>query len=151
MSHTIYEPFSQRMIFICSLARFFMHIWQERMLHYIMNEIKPLTLLVFIMGVKKCLIESVYSSIRSVKKHGLKGQCVLVPADMEKIQTSLSRACNDDLMISPVLKRRLNDSNYVVKKVIRPDLVNHWFLWYKYLSRVKFPHRFDSVVLIVRT
>ena len=27
---------------------------------------------------------------------GLKGQCVLIPADLKKIQTSLPRTCNDN-------------------------------------------------------
>ena len=55
--------------------------------------------------------------------YGLKGQCVLVPADLKKVQTSLPRACNDDHLISLALKRRLSGSNYVEKQVIRPGLV----------------------------
>ena len=54
---------------------------------------------------------------------GLKGQCVLVPADLEKIQTILPRSC-DEYLISLALKRRLTDKNVVNKQQIRPTLVN---------------------------
>ena len=38
---------------------------------------------------------------------GLKGQCVLVPADLKKVQTTLPRSCNDEHIITLALKRRL--------------------------------------------
>ena len=38
-------------------------------------------------------------------QHGLKGQCVLPLADLEKIQTILRRSCNQECLISLVLKR----------------------------------------------
>ena len=38
-------------------------------------------------------------------QHGLKGQCVLQLADLEKIQTILRRSCNQECLISLVLKR----------------------------------------------
>ena len=51
-------------------------------------------------------------------------QCVLVLADLKKVQTSLPRACNDDHLITLALKRRLSDRRYVDKPVIRPGYVN---------------------------
>ena len=45
---------------------------------------------------------------------GLKEQCVLVPTDLKKVQTSLSRARSDDD----------SDRGYADKPVIRPGLVN---------------------------
>ena len=57
-------------------------------------------------------------------QHGLKGQCVLVPADLKKIQTTLPRSCDDEHLISLTLKRRLSDTSYVNKQNIRPALVN---------------------------
>ena len=55
---------------------------------------------------------------------GLKGQRVLIPADLKKIQTSLPRIFNVDHLITLALKRRLSDRRYVDKQVIRPGLVN---------------------------
>ena len=37
-------------------------------------------------------------------QHGLKGQCVLVPADLEKIQTISPRSCDEEYLISLALK-----------------------------------------------
>ena len=37
-------------------------------------------------------------------QHGLKGQCVLVPTDLKKIQTILSRSCDEEYLISLALK-----------------------------------------------
>ena len=36
--------------------------------------------------------------------HGLKGQCVLVPTDLEKIQTISPRSCDEEYLISLALK-----------------------------------------------
>ena len=55
---------------------------------------------------------------------GLKGQRVLIPADLKKIQTSLPRIFNDDHLITLALKRRLSDRRYVDKQLIGPGLVN---------------------------
>ena len=55
---------------------------------------------------------------------GLKGQCVLVPADIKKIQKVLPRTNNKEYLISLALKRRLSDSNTVDSQMIRPALVN---------------------------
>ena len=57
-------------------------------------------------------------------QHGLKGQCVLVPADLNKIQTTLPRTCNDDHLITLALKRRLTDKSAFHKQHIRPALEN---------------------------
>ena len=57
-------------------------------------------------------------------QHGLKGQCVLVPADIKKIQTVLPRQCDDNHIISLTLKRRLSDKSFFTKQNIRPALVN---------------------------
>ena len=37
-------------------------------------------------------------------QYGLKGQCVLVPTDLEKIQTILPRSCDEEYLISLALK-----------------------------------------------
>ena len=57
-------------------------------------------------------------------QHGLKGQCVLVPADMSKVQDILPRTCDDNVLISLNLKRRLSDRHYVSRQNIRPAFVN---------------------------
>ena len=57
-------------------------------------------------------------------QHGLKGQCVLVPTDLKKIQTILPRSCNEEYLISLALKRRLTDKSVVHKQQIRPAFVN---------------------------
>ena len=38
-------------------------------------------------------------------KHGLKGQCVLVPTDLKKNQTILPRSCDEEYLILVALKR----------------------------------------------
>ena len=55
---------------------------------------------------------------------GLKGQCVLVPADLKKIQTELPRTCGDNNIISLALKRRLSDRGAIHKQNINPKNVN---------------------------
>ena len=57
-------------------------------------------------------------------KHGLKGQCVLVPTDLEKIQTLSPRSCDEEYLISLALKRQLIDKSVVNKQQIHPALVN---------------------------
>ena len=42
----------------------------------------------------------------------------------KRVQTSLSRACNDDHLITLVLKQCLSDRGYVDKQVIRPGIVD---------------------------
>ena len=57
-------------------------------------------------------------------QHGLKGQCVLVPADLKKIQTILPRSCDEEYLISLALKRRLSNKSAFNKQQIRPVFVN---------------------------
>ena len=38
-------------------------------------------------------------------QHGLERQCVLVPADLKKIQTILPRSCDEENLISHAIKR----------------------------------------------
>ena len=57
-------------------------------------------------------------------QHGLKGQCVLVPTDLKKIQTIHPRCCNVEYLISLALKRRLTDKSAVNKQQVRPAAVN---------------------------
>lgn len=56
-------------------------------------------------------------------QQGLKGQCVMVPANLKKIQTVLPRSCSDESLISLALKRRLTDTSVVNKQNIRPAFV----------------------------
>ncbi len=57
-------------------------------------------------------------------QHGIKGQAVLVPADLSKVSTSLPRATPDGQFIALALKRRLSDRHDVCKQFIRPAVVN---------------------------
>ena len=71
------------------------------------------------------LISQIIPFMYIVAKHkgaqfGLKGQCVLVPADLKKIEKSLPRPCDDNCVISLALKRRLSDQSYHRKQNIRP-------------------------------
>merc|ERR1711973_723516 len=75
------------------------------------------------------LIAQIIPFMSIVPKHkgaqfGLKGQCVLVPADLKKIETSLPRPCDLNCVISLALKRRLSDKSYHRKQNIRPVKVN---------------------------
>ena len=59
-------------------------------------------------------------------QHGLQGQCVLVPANLRKIQgitSTLPRTWNDEAVIS-LFEKRLSDTSYVNKQNISPVLVN---------------------------
>ena len=57
-------------------------------------------------------------------QHGLKGQCVLVPTDLEKIQTILPSSWDEENLISLALKHRLTDKSVVNKQQICSTLVN---------------------------
>ena len=57
-------------------------------------------------------------------QHGLKGQCVLVPSDLKKVQTLFPRSCNEEYLISRALKRRLFDKSVINRQVICPAFVN---------------------------
>ena len=75
-------------------------------------------------------------------QHGLKGQCVLVPADLKKVQTVLPRSSDEGCLISLALKRRLTDKSAVNKQHIRPAAVNN------YLKKLKDINQFYEDVLI---
>ena len=79
--------------------------------------------------VELMLISQIIPSMFIVAKakgaqHGLKGQCVLAPTDLKKVQTILPRSCNEEYLISLALKRRLSDKSAVNKQQIRPAFVN---------------------------
>ena len=57
-------------------------------------------------------------------QHGLKGQVILVPTDMNKINNVLPRNCADGHLLTVELKRRLSDQSAYNKQNIRPALVN---------------------------
>ncbi len=57
-------------------------------------------------------------------QHGIKGQAVLVPADLSKVSTCLPRPTSDSQFIALALKRRLSDKHEVNKQFIRPGVVN---------------------------
>ena len=57
-------------------------------------------------------------------QHGLKGQCVLVPTDLKKVQTILPRSCDEEYLNSPALKCCLTDKSAVNQQNIRPAAVN---------------------------
>ena len=57
-------------------------------------------------------------------QHGFKGQCVLVPTDLKKVQTILLRTCYDEYLISLALKRWLTNKSTVNKQQIWPALVS---------------------------
>ena len=57
-------------------------------------------------------------------QHDLKGQSVLVPTDLKKVQTISPRLCDEEYLISLALKRQLSDKGAVNKQQIRPAFVN---------------------------
>ena len=79
--------------------------------------------------VELMLISQIIPSMFIVAKakgaqHGLKGQFVLAPVDLKKVQTILPRSCDEEYLISLALKRRLSDKSAVNKQQIRPAFVN---------------------------
>jgi hypothetical protein len=62
---------------------------------------------------------------------GLKGQVVLVPTDLTKLQKVLPRSCNEDHLISVALKRRLTDNSAYIKQHISPAKINAALMWLK--------------------
>ena len=73
------------------------------------------------------LISQIIPFMFIIAKHtseqwGSKVHCIFVTAHLEKVHHSLPRACDDDHLITLVLKRRLSDRGYVDKWVIRPSL-----------------------------
>ena len=56
------------------------------------KELYPIELMLISQIIPFMFITAKHTSVQQ----GLKGQCVLVLADLKKVQTSLTRACNDD-------------------------------------------------------
>ena len=78
--------------------------------------------------IEMMLVSQIIPFMFIVPKHkggqqGLKGQCVMVPAKLDKIQKILPRVCSDEFLISLALKRRLTDKSSVNKQNIRPAFV----------------------------
>ncbi|XP_066926766.1 uncharacterized protein [Clytia hemisphaerica] len=78
--------------------------------------------------IEMMLVSQIIPFMFIVPKHkggqqGLKGQCVMVPANLDKIQKVLPRVCTDEFLISLALKRRLSDKSSVNKQNIRPAFV----------------------------
>ena len=57
-------------------------------------------------------------------QYGLKGQCVLVPSDLKKVQNTLPRTFDERIILSLALKRRLTDKSNFCKQNISPANVN---------------------------
>ena len=53
-------------------------------------------------------------------QHKLKGQCALVPTDLNKIQIILSWSCDEEYLISFALKHRLTGKSEVNRPQICP-------------------------------
>ena len=62
-------------------------------------------------------------------QYGLKGQVVLVPTDLDKIQKALPRTNNADHLITVALKRRLKDNSSYIKQHISPAKINTALAW----------------------
>ena len=62
---------------------------------------------------------------------GLKGQVVLVPTDITKIQKVLPRSTYAGHLITVAIKRRLKDLSAYIKQNIRPEKINAAFIWLK--------------------
>ena len=63
-------------------------------------------------------------SLPKGSQHGLKGQVVLVPSNIEQTANSLPRETHDAQLVALNLKRRMSDKNAYCKEFIRPQLVN---------------------------
>ena len=72
-------------------------------------------------------------------QHGLKGQVVLVPSNINKTADILPRSTSESQTIALSLKRRLTDEHSVTKQFISPQNVNNAF---KYLKQLN-PHYKD--------
>ena len=58
-------------------------------------------------------------------QHGLRGQVVLVPADLSKVSSCLPHPRHESQIIALALKRRLSDKHSVVTQYIRPEFVTN--------------------------
>ena len=82
------------------------------------------------LGYLECMLISQIIPFMSIvakqksSQNGLKGQCVLVPADLKKIQKVLPRTCNEENIVSIALKRRLSGSGVYHQQNINASNVN---------------------------
>ena len=82
------------------------------------------------LGYLECMLISQIIPFMSIiakqksSQNGLKGQCVLVPADLKKIQKVLPRSCNEQNIVSIALKRRLSDTGAYHQQNINATNVN---------------------------
>ena len=57
-------------------------------------------------------------------QHGLKGECILVPTELKKIQKLLPRSSSEKYLISLAWKLRLRGNIAVCKQIIQPTAAN---------------------------
>ena len=57
-------------------------------------------------------------------QHGLRGQVVLVPSNLQKVTDTLPRNTSESQIIALSFKRRLNDKHCVTKQYVRPQYIN---------------------------
>ena len=62
---------------------------------------------------------------------GLKGQVVLVPTDLKRIQQALPRSTYEGHLVTVSIKRILTDLSAYIKQNIRPEKINAAFKWLK--------------------
>ena len=92
-------------------------------LNPIVDKLKDLT------DLETILISQLNPYMHIVAKHrgaqsGLKGQVVLVPADLRKIQSVLPRNTSDDHLIAIALKRRLTDKSEMQRQNVSTSCDN---------------------------
>ena len=68
-------------------------------------------------------------SLPYTSQTGLRGQVVLVPADLSKVTGILPRTSSESQIIPLSLKRRLSDKHYVSKQFIIPSFINEALTW----------------------
>ena len=64
-------------------------------------------------------------------QHGIRGQVVLVPSNLQKTTDSLPRNISESQIIALTFKRRLKDKHHVKKQYIRPQSINEAIAWLK--------------------
>ena len=86
-----------------------------------LNRLCPIELMLFSQIMPFMFI---VAKMKGATKHGLKGQSILVPTDLKKIQAILPRSCKEEYLISLALKHGFTDKSMVIKQQICPTLVN---------------------------
>ena len=74
-------------------------------------------------------------SLPKGSQHGLKGQVVLVPSNVQNIANSLPRNTKNARIVAMNLKSRLYDKHTFCKEFIRPQLVNEAFQILKSINK----------------